>query len=96
MAKVEESLQRVEAHSSVIGTIVANAEGIPVRSTFENSKAAKYAGLLRHLTLMATGTVRDVDPQNDLTVLRIGTKNQEIMIAPESDSLVIVLQRNDG
>nr|XP_057930552.1 dynein light chain roadblock-type 2-like [Doryrhamphus excisus] len=93
MAEVEEILERIEAHGSVSGIIVANAEGIPVRTTFENSKAAKYAGLLRHLTMMARNTVRDVDPQNDLTVLRIGTKNQEIMVAPESDSLVIVLQR---
>ncbi|XP_051916295.1 dynein light chain roadblock-type 2-like [Hippocampus zosterae] len=96
MAEVEETLQRVEANRTVIGTIVANKEGIPVRSTFENSKAAKYAGLLRHLTIMATSTVRDIDPQNNLTVLRIGTKNQEIMIAPENDCLVIVLQRCDG
>ncbi|XP_077371952.1 dynein light chain roadblock-type 2-like isoform X2 [Festucalex cinctus] len=78
------------------GVYLKETSGIPVRSTFENSKAAKYAGVLRHLTMMATSTVRDIDPQNDLTVLRIGTKNQEIMIAPESDSLVIVLQRCDG
>ncbi|XP_037110706.1 dynein light chain roadblock-type 2-like [Syngnathus acus] len=96
MAEVEETFQRVEANRSVIGTIIASADGLPVRSTFESSKAARYVGILGHLTTMATSTVRDIDPQNDLTVLRIGTKNQEIMVAPENGFLVIVLQRCDG
>ncbi|XP_077566802.1 dynein light chain roadblock-type 2-like [Stigmatopora nigra] len=93
MAEVEETLTRIEAHGSVVGTIIANADGIPVRSTFDISKAGKYAEVLRHLTTMARSTVRDVDPQNDLIVMRISTKNQEIMIAPENSYLLILVQQ---
>ncbi|XP_061532704.1 dynein light chain roadblock-type 2-like [Phyllopteryx taeniolatus] len=93
MAEVEETLQRIEAHGSVIGTIVANADGIPVRSTFDISKAGKYVEVLRHLTALARSTVRDVDPQDDLVVMRISTKNQEIMVAPENSYLLILIQR---
>ncbi|XP_061824024.1 dynein light chain roadblock-type 2-like [Nerophis lumbriciformis] len=93
MGEVEETLQRIEAQGSVLGTIVANTDGIPIRSTFDNSKAGKYVDSLRQLTLMARCTVRDIDPENELVVLRISTKNQEIMVGPENGYLLILLQR---
>ncbi|XP_018519578.1 dynein light chain roadblock-type 2 [Lates calcarifer] len=92
MAEVEETLKRIEAHKGVIGTIVVNAEGIPIRTNLDNSTAVQYAGLLRHLTMLARSTVRDIDPQNDLIVLRIRTKKYEIMVAPENGFLLIVIQ----
>ncbi|XP_047452142.1 dynein light chain roadblock-type 2 isoform X2 [Mugil cephalus] len=92
MDEVEETLKRIESHKGVIGTIVVNAEGIPIRTTLDNSTTAQYAGHLRHLAMMARSTVRDVDPQNDLTFLRIRSKKHEIMVAPESNFLLIVIQ----
>nr|XP_046250854.1 dynein light chain roadblock-type 2 [Scatophagus argus] len=92
MAEVVETLKRIEAHKGVIGTIVVNAEGIPIRTTLDNSTAVQYAGLLRHLTMKASSTVRDIDPQNDLTFLRIRSKKHEILVAPENDFLLIVIQ----
>ncbi len=32
--------------------------------------------------MKARGMVRDIDPQNDLTFLRVRSKKNEIMIAP--------------
>lgn len=56
--------------------------GIPIRTTLDNSTTVQYAGLLRHLTMKARSTVRDIDPQNDLTFLRIRSKKHEIMVTP--------------
>ncbi|XP_068169848.1 dynein light chain roadblock-type 2 [Antennarius striatus] len=92
MAKVEETLRRIETHKGVIGTIVVNAEGIPIRTTLDNSTAVQYAGLLRHLSMKARSTVRDIDPQNDLTFLRIRSKKHEILVAPENEFLLVVIQ----
>ncbi|XP_068595986.1 dynein light chain roadblock-type 2 [Brachionichthys hirsutus] len=91
-AEVEETLKRLESHKGVVGTIVVNAEGIPIRTTLDNSTAVQYAGLLHHLTTKARSTVRDLDPQNDLTFLRIRSKKHEILVAPENDFLLIVIQ----
>jgi dynein light chain roadblock-type len=68
-------------------------------------------GLIRTLSDKAKSCVRDLDPQNDLTFLRIRTKKQEILVAPgkiltfvlqrinflylDKDYLTIVLQAND-
>lgn len=56
--------------------------GIPIRTTLDNSTAIQYAGLFRQLTVMARSTVRDIDPQNDLLVLRVRSKKHEILVAP--------------
>ncbi|XP_069037475.1 dynein light chain roadblock-type 2 isoform X1 [Lepisosteus oculatus] len=91
-AEVEETLKRIQSHKGVIGTIVVNAEGIPIRTTLDNSTTVQYAGLLHQLTMKARSTVRDIDPQNDLTFLRVRSKKHEIMVAPDKEYLLIVIQ----
>ena len=66
----------------MIGLIVVNSEGIPIKTTLDNSTTVQYAGLLHQLTAKARSVVRDIDPQNDLTFLRIRSKKHEIMVAP--------------
>ncbi|XP_028392044.1 dynein light chain roadblock-type 2 [Xenia sp. Carnegie-2017] len=92
MSEVEETLKRIQAHKGVIGIIVVNQEGIPIRTTLDNSTTVQYSGLIHQLTAKARGTVRDIDPQNDLTFLRIRSKKHEIMVAPDKEYLLIVIQ----
>ena len=42
----------------------------------------QYSGLISQLNDKARSTVRDLDPTNDLTFLRIRSKKHEIMVAP--------------
>jgi len=51
----------------------------------DNSTTVQYAGLMHSLVSQARNCVRDTDPQNDLTFLRIRSKKHEIMIAPGKD-----------
>ncbi|XP_060891069.1 dynein light chain roadblock-type 2-like isoform X1 [Labrus mixtus] len=92
MADVVETLKRIEAHKDVIGIIVVNAEGIPIRSTLDNSNTRRYAEPLRQIAMMARSTVRDIDPQNDLRFLRIRTKDYQILVAVDNDFLLITIQ----
>ena len=48
----------------------------------DNSTTVQYATLMFQFTAKARSSVRDIDPQNDLTFVRIRTKKHEIMIAP--------------
>ena len=90
--EVEETLKRIQSHKGVIGVIVVNQEGIPIRTTMDNSTTVTYAGLIHQLTNKTRCTVRDIDPQNDLTFLRIRTKKHEIMVSPDKDYLLLVVQ----
>ncbi|XP_067293230.1 dynein light chain roadblock-type 2 [Pseudorasbora parva] len=92
MAEVEDTLKRIQGYNGVIGTIVVNGEGIPIRTTLDNSTTVQYVGLLHQLVMKARSTVRDIDPQNDLTFLRIRSKKHEIIVAPDKEFLMIVIQ----
>ncbi|RXN20154.1 LRR and PYD domains-containing 3-like protein [Labeo rohita] len=65
---------------------------IPIKTTLDNSTTVQYAGLLHQLTMKARSTVRDIDPQNDLTFLRIRSKKHEIMVSTDKEYLLIVIQ----
>ncbi|XP_063071625.1 dynein light chain roadblock-type 1 [Engraulis encrasicolus] len=92
MAEVEETLKRIQGQKGVQGIIIANAEGIPIKTTLDNASTVQYAGLIHQLLMKARSTVRDIDPGNDLTFLRIRSKKNEIMIAPDKDYFLIVIQ----
>ncbi|XP_064641318.1 dynein light chain roadblock-type 2-like [Lineus longissimus] len=92
MSEVEECLKRIQVHRGVTGVIVVNSDGIPIKTTLDNSTTVQCAGLIHQLTSKAKATVRDIDPQNDLTFLRIRSKKNEIMVAPEKDYMLIVIQ----
>ncbi|KYQ47814.1 Dynein light chain roadblock-type 2, partial [Trachymyrmex zeteki] len=90
--EVEETMKRIQSHKGVVGTIVVNAEGIPIKSTLDNTTTVQYAGLISQLSDKARSVVRDLDPTNDLTFLRIRSKKHEIMVAPDKEFILIVVQ----
>ncbi|XP_074529328.1 dynein light chain roadblock-type 1 [Halichoeres trimaculatus] len=92
MAEVEETLKRIQGQKGVQGIIIVNSEGIPIKTTLDNPSTVQYAGLIHQLVTKARSTVRDIDPQNDLTFLRVRSKKNEIMIAPDKDYFLIVIQ----
>jgi len=90
--EVEETLKRLQSHKGVQGIIVINSEGIPIKSTFDNTMTVQYSGLITQLSDMARSVVRDLDPTNDLTFLRVRSKKHEILIAPDKEYMLIVVQ----
>ncbi|THD28620.1 Dynein light chain roadblock-type [Fasciola hepatica] len=92
MSEVEENFKRLLAHKGVIGAIIANADGVAIRSSMDNATTVQYCGLIQQLTSKARSAVRDLDPSNDLTFLRIRSKKNEIMVAPDRDYSLIVIQ----
>uniref|UniRef100_A0A3P9QDD0 Dynein, light chain, roadblock-type 1 n=1 Tax=Poecilia reticulata TaxID=8081 RepID=A0A3P9QDD0_POERE len=91
-AEVEETLKRIQSQKGVQGIIIVNSEGIPVKSTLDNQSTVQYSALIHQLVMKARSTLRDIDPQNDLTFLRVRSKKNEIMIAPDKDYFLIVIQ----
>lgn len=78
-----EILDRIQHHKGVRGVIVVNSDSMSVRSTLDNSATVQYIGMAKTLTTMSRSLVRDINPQDDLTILRVRTKKSEIIIAPE-------------
>lgn len=91
MSDIEDTIKRIGNNKGTIGVIVANQEGVPIRTTLDNSTTVQYSGLMKQLTARARHTVRDIDPLDDLDFLRIRTKKHEVMIAPDNDYMMIVI-----
>ena len=47
---------------------------------------------MTELAKKARSVIRDIDPLNDLTFFRIRSKRQEIMVAPDKNLFLIVIQ----
>lgn len=92
MSEAEEILNRIKNHNGVIGILVVNSEGLIIKSTLEQHSSDLHASLLTQLSNKARDVVRELDPQNDITFLRIRSKKHEIMIAPDKDFTLIVVQ----
>lgn len=73
--------------------MIVNQDGSVVKNYYAEKKEgddiAKYIPLLAK---KAKSMIRDLDPTNDLTFLRIKTRNDEIMVAPDKDYMLIVVQ----
>ncbi|KAF9321571.1 Dynein light chain roadblock-type 2, partial [Linnemannia elongata] len=66
-----------------------------IRSTLEASLGKQYATLMSDLIRTARQSVAQLDSLNELTFMRIRTKKHEIMICPEGEYLMIVIQTPD-
>ncbi|KAK3239791.1 Dynein light chain roadblock-type 2 [Cymbomonas tetramitiformis] len=91
-AAVEETMKRINSHKGVTGIIIVNNDGIPIRTTLDSNITVQYAALVTHMASKARSVVRTLDPQNDLVFLRIRSKKHEIMVAPETEYVLIVVQ----
>ena len=65
-------------------------KGSTSKSTMDNSSTIQYSTQIQQLTSKAISVVRDIDPTNDLTFLRIRSKKNEIMVSPGRIVLCVV------
>ncbi|KAI6179304.1 hypothetical protein M3Y98_00596000 [Aphelenchoides besseyi] len=88
MVDVEETVKRIQSQKGVSGVIIMDSFGRSVRSTFDEETTAQHADVLQQLCEKSKNVVKELDQTNDLTFLRLRTRTNEIMIAPDKDYLV--------
>ncbi|XP_038627488.1 dynein light chain roadblock-type 2 [Tachyglossus aculeatus] len=96
MDETDEILRRIRGQRGVIGIIVMDAHGIPLKTTLSSYSSVQYAGYLQPLTQIAHSTVREIDPEDALTFLRIRTQQYEIIVTPDRGNHLVVLQNPNG
>ena len=60
--------------------------------TVKEEDVENYSRTIHDLSVKARSTIRDLDPTDDLTFLRIRSEKNEIMIAPDNENFLIVWQ----
>jgi dynein light chain roadblock-type len=91
--EAEETIKRIKSHKGVQAVLIVNQDGVPIySSTSDEEFAMDHAALISQLAAKAKSTIRTLDPTNDMTFLRIRSKKHEIMIAPDKEYALIVIQ----
>ena len=94
-AAIEETLSRLAVMGGVECYVITDGKGAILRQSkgISAADAAKYASEVLRLTQKARHVVRDLDPKNDLEIMRLRAKDREILAAPGDDFLVIIVQK---
>ena len=69
-----------------------NANGLAIRSPFGEDVSQQYCEMFSELCIAARNSVRTLDPENDLTFMRVRSHKHEIMVAPAKDYVLLVVQ----
>uniref|UniRef100_A0A7R9V6S7 Dynein light chain roadblock n=1 Tax=Chlamydomonas euryale TaxID=1486919 RepID=A0A7R9V6S7_9CHLO len=80
---VDETFKKLQSHKGVLGVVVINADGIAVKSTFDNEQTVQYASLVSHFTTKCRSVVKKLDGEDELKFVRLRSKKHEIMVAPD-------------
>lgn len=88
-------IKRITSHPGVTGVIITQEKRQPVYTTMDNNKTFIYANRMSDFCEMAEHTVRCIDPEDEITVVRIKTGKYEIMnMLPTPDQSIIVVQQH--
>jgi len=90
--EVDDMIKRIQASKGVQGLIIVDSDGIPIRSSMDNETTLHYAALISQLTVHAKRLVHELDPNQELEQLRLRSLKHEIIVAPESKYIMIVVQ----
>eukprot|EP00698_Gefionella_okellyi_P010370 TRINITY_DN2688_c0_g1_i1.p2 TRINITY_DN2688_c0_g1~~TRINITY_DN2688_c0_g1_i1.p2 ORF type:complete len:115 (-),score=10.28 TRINITY_DN2688_c0_g1_i1:590-934(-) len=94
--EVDETIKTLQSHRGVKGIIVLNYDGIPIRSTFTDAKVVvQYAALVTFLTIKAQSFMKKLDG-NPLETMRVRSNKHELLIAPGSSYILVVVQEPDA
>lgn len=88
---LSKALGRINDHKGVVCAAILDSEGNELFHKGNEKQSSLLAeGSLNVLT-SAHSLVSDLDPKDYLTFVHIGAGRKEIMIAPHSDSTLVVL-----
>ncbi len=89
---MEDTLNRINTHKGVKGVMIINSKGIAIKSTMNQKDTIEYGSLISQFTTKVHLAVKSLHPEEEVNFIRIRSKQHEIMIAPEKEFSLIVLQ----
>ena len=89
---MEETWNRINTHKGVEGIIIVNKRGTAIKSTLDQDKTIEYGSLINQFKEKAISAIASIDSQEQVYFIRIRSKKHEIMIAPDTEFSLIVIQ----
>ena len=76
----------------VLGVIIVNKKGVAIKSTMKQEETINNGSLIQMFLDTATATIKSLHAEEDITFIKIRSQIYEIMIAPDREFTMIVLQ----
>ncbi|XP_022234770.1 dynein light chain roadblock-type 1 [Drosophila obscura] len=92
MSDVEATFDRLLNLPGVMGAILVNGEGVPMRTSMDTTSSHIFAEKMGPMVRMARAMVRELESTDDLTYLRMRTVKREILVAAENEHMIILVQ----
>lgn len=92
---IEELIKRITSHRGVRGFLILNNEGIAIRHSFTEASrelAVQYAALFQSLAMKAKNVLQEIDSNNELQLIRLRSKKDEIIVAPDNKYMLVIIQ----
>ena len=89
---VIKSIETEDSINSIVMRSLTNNKNPELKSDKERAKEDQYAKIVPQLGKEARSMIRQLDAKNDLTFLRVRTTSHEILIAPDKEFYLCVLQ----
>jgi predicted regulator of Ras-like GTPase activity (Roadblock/LC7/MglB family) len=90
--KIEDILDGLSSTAGVIGVVICDVNGIPIRDTFaalDRSQAIAYANTA---ALLVRDTLPIVKEDGGLTTLRVRTSTVEFLVRVSPQYLIVIVQ----
>ncbi|KAM3955949.1 dynein light chain roadblock-type 1 [Aphomia sociella] len=85
-------IDRIMDDDSVEGVVMTNKEGAPILTNISLTSATNFGLELKLIGTLAQTYSKELDPFDEVLVVRINTKKIEMMLAPHSEFNIIVVQ----
>lgn len=88
VAEIDATFKKLQSNTGVLGVIVLNNDGVPIRSTFDASKTTLFAGELTPLCMKTKSAMKNLDAEvSHSTAMR---QNPPRMPCPARTTLLTV------
>ena len=78
--------------AGVEGVVILSVDGVPIRTTLDKERTIQFAALFSHLSSKAASLVKKINERDELQVVRLRSLKHEIIITPEANYILIVVQ----
>ncbi|KAL7518268.1 hypothetical protein ACHAWX_003115 [Stephanocyclus meneghinianus] len=92
---VEEALERIKNHQGVEEFVICDYDGVVLRrqTSMTTKEADDLAQRMIKLAQTAKNVARDLNPTDDLRIMRIKTSRTEVIASPDENFIIVVLQQ---
>ncbi|XP_039482655.1 dynein light chain roadblock-type 1 [Drosophila santomea] len=89
---VQKAFEQVKSKKNVQDVVILNDSGHPVMSTMARNDAVQFSGPFQAIRGRLERGMSNIDPTDELLIMRVRTRTNEVLLVPDSKITIIVVQ----